>query len=249
VRRRLGDRGRSGTPRGGMLPIMDAIDLTVLGNRVLAVAGQGDMVWGHLAVRDPDGRGVWMKASGWGFEEITRDRIVLVSWDGDVLAGAGERHLEYPIHTEIMRARPDVNVTLHTHPDTVNAFSSKDVPLRPISHDATAFAEHGVPRYRATANLVRTPELGRALADDLGPAHACLMPQHGLAAAGADVAHAVMYAILLQRACATQLLAGDVKSWTPREEAREKAALVWADSQIESGWRYWVRRLENEPAS
>lgn len=225
---------------------MDAIDLTVLGNRVLAVCGQGDMVWGHLAVRDPDGRGVWMKSSGWGFEEVTRDRVMLVSWDGDVLAGYGKRHLEYPIHTEIMRARPDVNATLHTHPDTVNAFSAKDVPLRPISHDATAFAEHGVPRYRTTANLVRTAELGRALADDLGPAHVCLMPQHGLAATGSDVAHAVMYAILLQRACATQLLAGDVKAWTPDEEALEKAALVWADSQIDAGWQYWVRRLESQ---
>ncbi len=224
---------------------MDSIDLAVLGNRALAVAGQGDMVWGHLAVRDPDGRGVWMKASGWGFEEITRDQIVLVSWDGDVLAGNGKRHLEYPIHTEIMRARPEVTASLHTHPDTVNAFSALDIPLRPISHDATAFAEHGVPRYRATANLVRTAELGRALADDLGPAHACLMPQHGLVAAGVDVAHAVMYAVLLQRACATQLAAGDVKVWTSDEEALEKAALVWADAQIEAGWQYWVRRLSD----
>ena len=37
----------------------------------LAAAGLTDMVWGHAAVRDPAGRGVWMKASGWGFEEIT----------------------------------------------------------------------------------------------------------------------------------------------------------------------------------
>lgn len=37
----------------------------------LAAAGLTDMVWGHAAVRDPAGRRVWMKASGWGFEEIT----------------------------------------------------------------------------------------------------------------------------------------------------------------------------------
>lgn len=204
------------------------------------------MVWGHLAVRDPDGRGVWMKESGWGLEEITRERIMLVSWDGEVLDGTGKRHIEYPIHTEIMLARPDVTVTLHTHADTVNAFSARDVPLRPISHDATAFAEHGVPRYTATANLVRTRELGAALATDLGPAHVCLMPQHGLAAAGVDVAHAVMYAVLLQRACATQLAAGDVRSWTDDAEARAKAALVWADSQIEAGWQYWLRRVRSQ---
>jgi ribulose-5-phosphate 4-epimerase/fuculose-1-phosphate aldolase len=222
------------------------VELVALGSRALAAAGHGDMVWGHLAVRDPDGRGVWMKASGWGLEEITPDRVLLVSWDGDVLAGDGHRHIEYPIHTEIMRSRPDVTVSLHTHADTVNAFSALDVPLRPISHDATAFAEHGLPRYTATANLVRSAELGRALAADLGPAHACLMPQHGLAVVGVDLAHAVMYAVLLQRACATQLrahAAGELRSWTSDEESLTKGELVWSDSQIETGWRYWERRV------
>ncbi|HEX4705183.1 MAG TPA: class II aldolase/adducin family protein [Pseudonocardiaceae bacterium] len=227
----------------------DAADLVVLGSRALAVAGHGDMVWGHLAVRDPGGRGVWMKASGWGLDEVTPARVMLVSWDGEVLVGNGNRHIEYPIHTEIMRARPDVMVSLHTHADTVNAFSALDVPLRPISHDATAFAEHGLPRFTVTANLVRTAGLGAALAADLGAAHACLIPQHGLVAVGTDVAHAVMYAVLLQRACATQLAAGDVRVWTGEAESLEKAALVWADSQIQAGWRYWVRRVERLPAA
>ncbi len=229
---------------------MDAADLAVLGNRALAAAGHEDMVWGHLAVRDPLGRGVWIKASGWGMAEITRDRVMLVSWDGEVLAGDGRRHLEYPIHTEIMRARPEVTVTVHTHVDTVNAFSALNVPLRPISHDATAFAEHGVPRYTATANLVRTAALGQALAADLGAANACLMPQHGLAAAGVDLAHAVMHAVLLPRACATQLTAmaaGPLRAWTSEAESREKAALVWSAGQIEAGWQYWVRRVAALP--
>jgi L-fuculose-phosphate aldolase len=227
---------------------MDPAELTALGSRALAAAGHGDMVWGHLAVRDPDGRGVWLKASGWGLEEITADRVQLVSWDGEVLAGDGKRHLEYPIHTEIMAARPEITATVHTHAEAANAFSALGVPLRPISHDATAFAEHGVPRYTATANLVRTKELGQALAADLGAAHACLLPQHGLVTVGVDVAHAVMHAVLLQRACATQLTAraaGEVREWTSDAESREKAALVWAPSQIEAGWAYWVRRSQS----
>ena len=31
-------------------------------------------MWGHPSVRDPAGRGVWMKASGWGFEEVDAGR-------------------------------------------------------------------------------------------------------------------------------------------------------------------------------
>jgi L-fuculose-phosphate aldolase len=223
----------------------DTAALTALGTRTLAAAGQGDMVWGHLAVRDPQGRGVWMKARGWGLEEITADRVGLLSWDGEALAGDPHLHLEYPIHTEIMRARDDVNVTVHTHSGPVNAFSSLGVPLLPLSHDAVWFVEHGLPRYTATANLVRTPELGRALASDLGAARACLMPQHGLVAVGTDVAHAVMTAVLLEKACGLQLAAsaaGEVVHWTSVEESLEKAAVVWSEGQIRAGWEYWVRR-------
>ena len=72
-------------------------------NRALGAAGQADLIWGHASVRDPSGRGAWMKAAGWGFEEITRERVVLVSDEGDVLAGEGRRHIEYPIHTGCTR--------------------------------------------------------------------------------------------------------------------------------------------------
>jgi ribulose-5-phosphate 4-epimerase/fuculose-1-phosphate aldolase len=58
----------------------------VSASRALAAAGLSNMVWGHAAIRDPDGRGVWMKASGWGFEEVKADRVLLVSPDGDLFS-------------------------------------------------------------------------------------------------------------------------------------------------------------------
>ncbi|MFF2146243.1 class II aldolase/adducin family protein [Kitasatospora sp. NPDC058190] len=127
----------------------------------------------------------------------------------------------------------------------MNAFSALGVPLRPLSHDAVVFAEHGLPSFGATANPLHTQELGKALAADLGPARACLMPQHGLLTAGRDIAHAVTYAVRLERACAVQLTAraaGLVRHWTDHKESLEKDALAWKPSQIEAGWHYWVRR-------
>jgi len=62
-------------------------DEVALGCRILATEDQGDFVWGHVSARDPDGRGVWMKAAGWGFEEIGRDHVILVGWEGEVLEG------------------------------------------------------------------------------------------------------------------------------------------------------------------
>lgn len=213
-------------------------------NRALGAAGQSDMVWGHASIRDAEGRGVWMKASGWAFEEITDELIVLVSQDGEVLAGEGERHVEYPIHTEVMAARPDVNCVVHTHGMAANAFSSLDVPLLAISHDGSLFAS-GIPRFTLTANLIRTPELGTALAETIGQGPGCLIPQHGLVTVGENAATAVMRCVLLERACRVQLdamAAGTIKLFTDVAAAAEKAPEAWGPKQFTSGYRYLCRQ-------
>jgi ribulose-5-phosphate 4-epimerase/fuculose-1-phosphate aldolase len=222
----------------------EAIDLVVQGSQALNAAGQSDMVWGHASVRDFEGRGVWMKSSGWGFEEVDADKIVLVSPDGEVLHGTGRRHIEYPIHTEIMDRRSDVGAVVHSHSDAANAFSALDVPLRPLSHAGSLFSYPDVPRFTLTGGLIRSRKLGQALADALGSAPACLMPQHGLVAVGKDLPTAVMTAVLLDRACRTQLTAmaaGPLARWGSEEDTVAKRAEVWADSQLLAGWNYLVR--------
>ncbi|MFJ9889443.1 class II aldolase/adducin family protein [Streptomyces sp. NPDC091287] len=213
-------------------------------SQALAAAGLSDMVWGHAAVRDREGRGVWMKASGWGFEEVDADRVVLVDRSGDVVHGEGKRHLEYPIHTEIMERRPDVGCVVHTHAPALAAFTSLDVPLRALSHDAVPFVEPQLPRFTRTGALIADRELGAALAETLGDANACLMPQHGAVTVGPDAATAVMYAVLLERACRTQLMAataGGPKVWSDPEEAEFKRRQVWNPGQLAAGWHYLQR--------
>jgi ribulose-5-phosphate 4-epimerase/fuculose-1-phosphate aldolase len=213
-------------------------------------AGQADMVWGHASVRDPDGRGIWMKSAGWGFEEVDTARIVLVSAHGDVLHGTGRRHIEYPIHTEIMDWRDDVGAVVHTHSDAANAFSALDVPLRPLSHAGSLFSYPDVPRFTVTGGLISTQDLGQSLADALGEAPACLMPQHGLVAVGSDLPTAVMTAVLLDRACRTQLTAmaaGPLARWGTEEDTIAKRAQVWSESQIHAGFDYLVRKAGAQP--
>ncbi|MGN8027207.1 class II aldolase/adducin family protein [Microbacterium sp. 22242] len=216
-------------------------------HRALGAAGQADLVWGHLALRDPEGRGVWMKAAGWGFDEIDASRILLVGWDGDVLAGDGARHVEYPIHTEIMRRRPEVTATVHSHPEDANVFASLGIPMPALSHEGVLFADPQVPRFTCTGDLVRTGELGSALADTLGSAPACLMPNHGIVAVGVDEAAAVMHAVLLTKACRMAVAAagsgGAVSSSDPAEIA-EKKRNVWPPAQLRAGYDYLVRLAE-----
>jgi ribulose-5-phosphate 4-epimerase/fuculose-1-phosphate aldolase len=222
----------------------EAITLAAAGNQALAAAGQSDMVWGHASVRDPEGRGAWMKSSGWGFEEVDEAKIVLVSPHGKVLYGSGRRHIEYPIHTEIMARRGDVRAVVHSHSEAANAFSALDVPIRPLSHAGSLFSYPDVPRFTLTGGLISSPELGQSLADALGDASACLMPQHGLVSVGKDLPSAVMTAVLLDKACRTQLTAmaaGPLRRWGTEEDTVAKRAVVGADSQLLAGWEYLVR--------
>ena len=222
-----------------------AVLLAVQASRALAAGGQGDMVWGHASVRDPDGRGAWMKSAGWGLEEIDAGKIVLVSPDGEVASGDGPRHIEYPIHTEIMAARPDVGSVVHTHSPAANEFAALDVPLRPLDHAGSLFCYPDIPRFTLTGGLIKTQALGAALAGALGDARACLMPQHGIVAVGPDAPAAVMTAVLLDRACRTQLTAmaaGPLRRWGDEEDTVAKRADVWSDRQLRAGWEYLLRR-------
>src|SRR6202012_428746 len=54
-------------------------ELVAPGCRILGANGHDDYVWGHVSARDPEGRGVWMKGSAFGFDEITGEQVILVS--------------------------------------------------------------------------------------------------------------------------------------------------------------------------
>ncbi|WP_331748507.1 class II aldolase/adducin family protein [Streptomyces chartreusis] len=214
--------------------------------QTLASTGQTDMVWGHVSARDPDGRGVWMKAAGWGFDEITPDRVVLVSPDGDVISGTGNRHIEYPIHTEIMATRTDVGAVLHSHAPSAAVFASLDVPLRALSHDAVPFVEPDIPRFLESGDLISDRSMGCRLAETIGDAAGALIPGHGLVVVGPTLAVAVMRAVLLERACRNQLqaiAAGGPARWSGTEELASKRRQVWSMKQYQAGYDYLLRHI------
>ncbi|MFI6501833.1 class II aldolase/adducin family protein [Nonomuraea typhae] len=221
-------------------------ELVALSCRVLGTADQGDLIWGHSSARDPDGRGVWIKAAGWGMEEVTPERVQLVSPSGEVLEGQGPRHSEYPIHTEIMAARADVGGVVHTHSPYAVALAAAGQDLLPVSHAANCFVPPAVPRFTDTADLILTPELGRALAGTLGQAPAAFLVNHGIVTVGPTLRAATVAAIILERAAYQQWLTrgfGTWPTWSDAEESLAKRAHIFHPDAVEQVWEYLVRRL------
>src|ERR1035437_1266343 len=99
--------------------------------KVLAFAGQKDGVWGHVSLRLSEKDLFLMKPSEFGLEEITAADVITVSLDGKKVAGERKMHSEVPIHSEILKARPDVQCVVHTHPAATVAFSALALPLLP----------------------------------------------------------------------------------------------------------------------
>jgi L-ribulose-5-phosphate 4-epimerase len=232
------------------MPARDAIEelrsTVALGCRILGAEDQGDLVWGHVSARDPEGRGVWMKAATLGFEEVVPEHVLLVDRGGNVLEGDGQRHAEYPIHTEVIAARPEIGAVVHTHAPWAVAFASLEVPLRPISHEGTLFVPPDIARFTKTGDLILSAELGRDIAAALGDRNALLLVNHGIVAAGADVPTAVMTAVLLERACRTQLramAAGKLERWSSDEEALSKRDHCYGPQLLRHAWEYLSRRV------
>ena len=222
-------------------------ELVAQASRILAAAGHGDLVWGHASARDPrTGDAVWIKAAGWGMEEVTPERVQLVDPAGDVLAGDGPRHSEYPIHTEIMAARQDVGGVVHTHAPYVLALAAAGVTLLPVSHAGNYFAPHGVPRFTHTADLILTPELGKKVAACLGDASAVFLVNHGMVTVGPDVQTATVAAVLLEQAARQQILTrtlGGWTTWSGEAESASKRGHIYSDAAVASVWDYLVRQL------
>src|SRR5579863_8108805 len=93
--------------------------------RVLVSEGQGDYVAGHITVRLPsDPERFLMKPDGIGVGATSPENIITVELEGRKVGRTMPRHNELFIHSEVLRARPDIHSVIHTHASHTVSFSS-----------------------------------------------------------------------------------------------------------------------------
>lgn len=217
-------------------------------HRILELEGHGDMSMGHLSVRDPFGRGLWLKRGNLALSEVEGDDFILIDFDGNVLEGTGLRHLEWPLHAEIMLARPDVNVVGHSHSHYATVIGAGDVDLAPYNNHGVWFAEHSVPRFSETSHIITTVELGKAVARTLGQSEAILLRNHGVAFVGESVPEATLAGIFLEKAAKFQvdLMQMGLTPVPPdHDETVEKCNRIYPIKAQQNYWMYFNRKLDS----
>jgi HCOMODA/2-hydroxy-3-carboxy-muconic semialdehyde decarboxylase len=244
--------GRAAAQDGGTAAAPDArakvVEDLVAANRILADQGVLD-AYGHVSARAPQNAGRFLMSRSLAPEMVTTADVLEHDLDGNVIAPAGANpFLERFIHAGIYRARPDVNAVVHCHSPSLIPFGATGAPLRPLYH-MSAFLRGGVPVFdirRAAGDtdmLIRTPELGSALAKALGPHAVALMRGHGAVVVAADLPHAVfrsVYTELNARLQAQAISLGGTVTYLDDQEARKAEATM--GSTVQRPWELWRRK-------
>jgi ribulose-5-phosphate 4-epimerase/fuculose-1-phosphate aldolase len=225
------------------------IEDLVAANQVLVAQGVVDG-YGHVSVRDDRDPSRYLMSRALAPELVTAADILEHDLDNNASDAQGRAlYLERFMHGAIYKARPDVKAIVHSHSPSVIPFGVSGVPLRPLYH-MSAFLHAGAPLFdiRAAAGaqtdmLVRTPELGRALAKVLADKAVVLMRGHGAVVVGTSLPHAVfrsIYTELNARLQAEALGLSKKVVYLAPEEARRAEATM--ESTIPRAWELWKRK-------
>lgn len=224
------------------------IDDLVTANHILFKEGVLDG-FGHVSARHDSDPGRFLLARSIAPAVVTAGDIMEFDLEGDPIDPRSRRvYLERYIHSEIYRARPDVLAVVHSHSLSVIPFGVTSAPLRPVSH-MSGFLGASTPVFEIrdaggprTDMLIRTGELGAALARTLGPAAFTLMRGHGSVAVGVSlrqVVYRAIYAELNARVQSEAMRLGTITFLNDDEAANASAT---NDASLERPWELWKMR-------
>ena len=209
--------------------------------RILAHEGHESGLAGQVTARGGKPGTWWTLQFGYGFEEATAERMVLVDEDLKPLQG-GRPNPGVRFHIWIYKNRPDVRAIVHTHAPHASALAATGKPLKTIHMDSAML--HGTAHLPEWPGVPVADDEGRIISAALGEAKTILLANHGLLAAGASVEEATYLAVFFERAARMQLralAAGGFKE-VKAELAEEARDFLLQPSIVRGTFAYWARR-------
>ena len=219
--------------------------------RAFVTYGWTDTIFTHLSARVPGYPDQYLiNPFGLLFEEITAENLIKVDFAGHVVDG------DYPysdaghaIHSAVLKARPEINVALHSHTRAGMAVSCMQVGLLPLTQQANEIRDL-VCYHEWDIAGVNDDECDK-LAADLGNHWIMIMHNHGLLAVGRNVAEAFYHLYTVENACKVQVdvLASRQPIVTPEPDIIDQYALMGHPNKeapadfIEMNWQAVRRKL------
>ena len=228
--------------------------------RLFVKYGWTDLIFTHLSARVP-GEPYHYLINPYGllFQEITASNLIKVDFSGNVVSG------DYPyneaghaIHSAVLKARPDINVALHSHTRAGTAVSAMECGLLSLSQQANEIGNL-VCYHRYDVATDNDNECAR-LGEDLADKWAMIMHNHGLLSVGRDMAEAFYLLYTLENACKIQVdvMASGAEQIIPNRNAIanvEQFSLIGKpnagdpDGYLQRNWQALIRMLDREDQS
>jgi ribulose-5-phosphate 4-epimerase/fuculose-1-phosphate aldolase len=173
---------------------------------------------------------------------LTAEDIVAVDLDGELQEGTARPPLEFPLHAEIYRARPDVRVVMHTHPKWSTLLTMVGVPFRPVFPQGALLGD--VPVLDSPLS-VNTRDMGARAAAVLGTGPALLLKSHGAVVVGADIVECFALAIYLEENACRQYMAMQIGSPYVFSDAEQEAcrARLGSPALFRKAWDHYRVKL------
>jgi ribulose-5-phosphate 4-epimerase/fuculose-1-phosphate aldolase len=223
------------------------IEELVVGNRILFERNVVD-AFGHISVRHDKDPSKFLLSRHRAPGLVSAEDLITYDLDCNPLDNKDARQYgEKWIHGEIYRARPDVIAVVHCHAPALIPFGATRNTLKPLYH-MSGFLGEGVAHFeiRDTAGpttdmLIRTQQLGKALAGCLADKPMVLMRGHGATMAGKSIQQVVYRSIYAALNASLQMEAVQLGEpiYLEREEARKAAATN--DGALDRAWALWQR--------
>ena len=122
---------------------------------------------GHISARHPTQALFLIHPHHLSRADVSAPDILTVDLDGNLVEGSVRAPSEVFIHSQIYRARPDVQSVCHIHSRMAVVFTIAGRPLHAVTNNAAFLGDGPVPVY-PNPRLVHSPAQGDALAEMLG---------------------------------------------------------------------------------
>src|SRR5690348_3529237 len=173
--------------------------------RLLAHYSWGDVIFNHAAMRCPSNPGHFLiKRHELLYTEVTASNLVEVSMDDDLDERSGVNRPGFTLHSGVLRGRPDVNCSVHVHPEEGIALSGLQHGLRPLSQNAMRF--YNRVGYHEYEGLTDSFDERERIIAALRRNRALIMRHHGITTVGATAREAFSLMKEFVRAARIQLM-------------------------------------------
>ncbi len=192
---------------------------------------------GNIAMRDPENPNIIaITPSGISYTGMTPGDIAIVEMKEDGtnewIDGTYKPSSEVPMHTAVMRARKDVNATVHTHSMYATICAMGENPeLKPITPPQCEFTPVGIVGFTMPGSNDVADKVVEAIGEK---GRVCLIKNHGMFSVGKDMKGAMHATIYTEEMAETTVIAKTLGSYEPMPEEAVLAmqAMIAADQAV-----------------